>query len=362
MIESIQFNLKDAFAHKTPHTYATQLDSVIARDGKFEFTSGLNIIVGANGSGKSTILNAIAHHMAALQTGYSVVTKSWIQQLSSGFGDNLDTPLLQVKHDGQPVLYCNPRNGISSKQGGLDPDEFYGMQCLDQFYGSRESSGEKSNRLLTPLLQWMNQRNFFPEEIPFAFNPKEKAESFLEQAGQACNIYLSPSIDKGKPTVILDEPETGLSILNQILLWKKVINNPDFLAKFQVILVSHSHECINIEHANYIELKSGYLNACRNAMSGNFDEAEIKRAAAKTYKKLDKRSVTLLKKLHRKEKVKYTASKYQDDLLRIGYITDYTERQRHNKGTRQPSRLNTTTYVSLTELGIQYLLIHEETL
>src|ERR1039457_2651225 len=71
----------------------------------FKFTPGLNILIGNNGAGKSTVLRAMGMSLAALQGGVSTVTERYVQD-TFNFTENIIYPWT-VAHDGQPILFVD---------------------------------------------------------------------------------------------------------------------------------------------------------------------------------------------------------------------------------------------------------------
>lgn len=345
-------------------SYVSSLPAIEALNGHIEFKDGLNVIVGPNGSGKSSILNCISHIMAANITGFSSVSKSWLKgcDFESFLEDNAlpITPAI-IEHDGRPIMYCNPRQGISSIARSLDESEFQIETILDSFGGTRESSGEKSNRLLTPLTNSIPHAENIPETISAIFNINDLNDHWLTRLKTLQLTWLKPSIPLGKPTIILDEPETGLSILNQILLWNKVLRNKDVLKDFQIILVSHSIECLNIPGAHYIELKKGFLDTCRQAMAGKIDEKTMAQQASNIIKPLNKRQRDVLLNIEQSHSdVIFKDNKTQRMLLDLDFIDTYKQSKKESDDTRDrwEKRLNPTYVCHITHKGSQYLKLH----
>lgn len=359
MIKSITFK-----ASKMEHglSYVSELDAIKSMGGKIEFTEGLNIIVGPNGSGKSSILNVLSHQLAANITGYSLISASWLRSITNLKGELLGCA--DIVHDGRPVLFCCPREGISGRRNQIDDSEFQHDILIDQFNSGRESTGEKSNRILTPFINSIMSDAIFPEKIGSNVNSNTMNDVWLAKKESAIKHWLSPQIPLGKPTLILDEPETGLSVLNQILIWKQVLTNPKVLEKYQIILVSHSIESINIPDANYIELKDGYLNACRKAISGEIDTQEIKKQATKLHTPLTKRQLNLLIEINEAEEpILHTGTKTQDHLIEkhLVELRRKSSTQDSFKNRRSISLGKRFEYcMVLTALGSQYLTMHAE--
>lgn len=360
MIKSMTFNQS---TQHHPLSYVAELDSIKSMGGTIEFTDGLNIIVGPNGSGKSSIVNVLSQQLAANITGYSMISSSWLRGISDLRG-NLHTSA-DVVHDGRPVLFCCPREGISGRTDKIDEGAFARDILLDQFQSSHESTGEKSNRLLSPFIQTVLSDQEFPESIGADNSVKDINDVWSAKLRNALEQWLTPKIPLGKPTLILDEPETGLGVLNQILLWKHVLTNPKVLARFQVILVSHSIESINIPGAHYIELKSGYLDTCRKAISGDAGIKEMQQQASKLDSPLSKSQRSLLNKIkNAQEPLRMTGTDNQQYLLKIGFIEVYRRSKPQKSSTKTGRqrlhnlRREYEEVMLATALGSQYLTMH----
>lgn len=362
MIKSIAFNKSSARGRLS---YVSSLSSIESLGGQVEFKDGLNIIVGPNGSGKSSILNCISYMLAANITGYSAISKSWLKNCEfENFFEENSPPITPatIEHDGQPIIYCNPREGISAISDSLDDGEFGIESMLDMFNGSRESSGEKSNRLLTPFINSVTQERSTPSEIPVLCKIGEINDIWIARLKVLCSTWLKANIEIGNPTIILDEPETGLSILNQILLWKKVLRNDDVLKRFQIILVSHSHECINVPGAHYIELKKGYVDTCRQALSGTIDLATIAKQASNISKPLNKRQLDLLLKIKNSDSdVIFKDNKTHQSLIKLDLMDTYKveKKKSSDRESRPFDSFNPTYACYLTHKGNQHLELHQ---
>lgn len=85
------------------------------------FKPGLNILVGANGTGKSTVLRMLAESTCSFQDGHSAITEATIRQgvdMPGGLRKNgnstkhRDRLGLKVHHDGQPVVFSDSRQTV----------------------------------------------------------------------------------------------------------------------------------------------------------------------------------------------------------------------------------------------------------
>lgn len=305
-----------------------------------EFKSGLNVLYGANGSGKSSLLKIIGTKLAALQGGVSVLNKDWIfeNRFKPAMTDALDFASLDVmathgyilESDGQSIIYVDPRQKVGVRAGQLD-DEFF----MEGFYNARfkGSTGESTiralNRVIALLRYESNPELFYAEgkdplslaeikikaekaaldlklaEISAVENRRSRSKNSkweLERAFKDRVVKLRnaaenkikkgikeyfpstlddrlakeplndvfkayhnmglasfiPSIDKGQPTIIIDEPESGLSPIAQSNLWN-LLTHPKVTEKYQIIVATHSPFALS-ENPDYnlIEMSEGY--------------------------------------------------------------------------------------------------------
>lgn len=237
------------------------------RRKQLEFKPGLNILFGPNGCGKSTALNILAKTMAAEQGGRSAVTESFIHETVDMLGalpnprsgarkDMADKIALTVEHDGQPVLYCDPRKSVGLQGGAFDND-FFASGVVEVTQNRRLSHGLRSLARANAALGVLAGTLQFPPDILHGIK-KQHVNDTWGLALDIAHARLKPTLEKGQPTVLLDEPEANLSLLAQAQLWK-LLSAPSVAQQFQVIVASHSPFALGIEHANYIEFEKGYV-------------------------------------------------------------------------------------------------------
>jgi predicted ATPase len=107
MISEIQFpslQKSKTFAYAADVAFFKANKSVVLKPG-------LNIFFGPNGCGKSSILRMAGLSLAAEQGGVSTVTRSWLGDVYDYDGTS-KLEGINVVHDGQPILYGNPRNAV----------------------------------------------------------------------------------------------------------------------------------------------------------------------------------------------------------------------------------------------------------
>lgn len=266
MISSIQFSQSEETKEISNEKYQSN-QFRYAREIPFlkdikqiEFKQGINILFGQNGSGKSTILSMLAAYLAAEQGGKSCVTQSWI---SDYFMNNqaFDYHLI---HDGNPILYGNPRNQVGIIGGQLDDDFILSGIMNAQM---KRSTGETSCLRLTDAIKVIIKKEAHPETIEWKIkknNVNDRWAERLEKAEKQLGRHHEFTGGTSN-TVLLDEPESGYSITWQKTFWDNIIKPID-TEQFQVIIATHSIFSLNIPGANYIEMEPGYIDRCKECI------------------------------------------------------------------------------------------------
>ena len=278
MIKTLRFK-----SEKTKHSlsYARNLPSIKSMDRVVEFKEGLNIIVGPVGSGKSTILKSIAEYMAADQFGESCLSVQYLMNFISFKMDDSDNETISSKmpfelvHDGNPVLFADPKRSNGLSNGRID-SEASAIGFLEHFAMNEESSGEQSLRRINPYLEILKGEAPVPEGLGSTFNIDEINSTYEALVKEYVQTIFTGSLPKSQVTVLLDEPEKSLGLIEQLVLWEQIIKNKDIQDKFQIILVSHDTQSLNIEGANYIETKKGYIDACKSVMNKDYKMSDLK--------------------------------------------------------------------------------------
>lgn len=253
------------YAHKVPFFKGR---------ARLDFKPGLNILIGANGCGKSTVLKILGESMCAIQGGVSTVTEDAIRDGVDMFGaiggnremkDNLG---LTVAHDGQPVIFCDPRQTIGLVHGAFDDDFF--KQGVAEAMG-RGSHGQTSMRRMGLALETVMGDRPLPEKVDYRVTHKHGNDAY-SRALAVLEKRLVPTIAAGQPTVLLDEPEINFSLVWQARLWE-LLSLPHVAARRQVIVATHSAFALNIPHAHYIEFEPGFRAEAEAALKTRFGAA-----------------------------------------------------------------------------------------
>lgn len=183
---------------------------IFSKGQVFEFNSGVNLIVGENGSGKTTLISLI---------------KNYVGDSFEKFFDFHGT----YKNEEDYIKdYQNDYNGV------LDIDGKINYKNTLFFNGEEDNPAVAIPKMLNP-----DAKNFMGLSIEmFATQEESHGESILP--------VLEYILDnaKGGYTIFLDEPETALSLGNQIKLARMMKKSANEY-KNQLIISTHSLVIIN---------------------------------------------------------------------------------------------------------------------
>lgn len=238
-----KININEEIKNNKDFNYITKLKSF--KSGKMteiNFKPGLNIIFSENGSGKSTILNLLSESMAAKQGGYSCVTETW------HYGIKEKMKGVKVSHDGQPVVYFNPRDTIGLILGAFDDDFMIeGIGLLQM----KESTGFTTMNKMIKILNMFNDKQDMLKQIEYKMSEKYVNKEVKEM--------LKGDQEREQLTFLMDEPESGLAIHVQNNLFK-MINKAAKEKNIQIIMATHSLFALSCKEANFIDLNEGYID------------------------------------------------------------------------------------------------------
>jgi ABC-type transport system involved in cytochrome c biogenesis ATPase subunit len=221
------------------------------------FTPGLNILVGANGSGKSTIIKACAAYSSVVEEGWSRLLSpleagglGGYPQFPEAYAHKLGFKA-EVAWDGEMSYLQNTEQ--SDVRDASTPEKI--MLKL-----SGASSGEYRLDMLHQAI-----KSFAGHHLPKFEMPAGPANDTWKTCYQRQLDYINKLPKTGRQTLLLDEPERSLSVENQLMLWAETI---PFLAQHcQILIASHSIASLFYDKANIIETTPGYVDKSRKLLN-----------------------------------------------------------------------------------------------
>jgi energy-coupling factor transporter ATP-binding protein EcfA2 len=240
-----------------------------------EFKPGLNIVLGPNGTGKSTVIDGVARLLHCREQNWPVVTKASCDVFSRS--DGILATGLTLVHDGQPARYLGIHSmavvpearAVTSVELAISENKATKGKALPKL-----SAGQASVAKLIRFLKHDAAKTRYKlktADIGPSYKPVWEAAVASLKGGKA---------KTGAPkqqTILLDEIEANLDFAHQAMVWKTLRALVED-GKHQVIVASHSAFAINVPGAHYIETSPGYLEASRAALRllHEEDEEEVK--------------------------------------------------------------------------------------
>lgn len=232
----------------------------------FEFTDGINIITGRNGSGKTVMLKIIKLMCGIDECTYPVFPrpidlKGWMSDewgtMEQHIKDKVKNggyPEVELSWDGSMVHHLNSKAFDASTalqrfmQGSMRPptQEMFEMAETMLINMSNESAGEMAQYMLTKVFNLNTEYDSKPTGV----------NDTWEGAWKIFDEWIMSKPRDGKPTLLIDELDRHLDIDNQYYYWKYIAH---LAKKWQVIVVSHSIFAFHAD-GNHIPLSKEYYN------------------------------------------------------------------------------------------------------
>ena len=287
MIRSINFLKK-----KKTDGMGYELTLPNLRGKKFDFKPGVNLIIGENGSGKTSLLNVMRRLTmcegcmgSAEFTSKSCWRLALKRYIEKGYFDNVE-----MSFQGGYCTFNVKKINEIEKNGGAET----AMDFVRAYYGGSRSAGENQIDAISWVLQyikdgclrkgetvemtsrgvptWMDFRDACIEKIAKDANQYEedgfkKVLKWYEDNSFSCK--KSPElIEYNGVTVLSDEPDVGVDINKLDELFRLYKATPPF---YQHIVAMHNPALIhrlNKIGANIIELTDGYLEQIEDFVEG----------------------------------------------------------------------------------------------
>jgi predicted ATPase len=263
MIYSIEFKNKKKFPFKYIEK-GFKKNGTFHLEKKYTFEPGINVLVGCNGSGKSTIINLLRH--------YTLCSKSFASD--ANVVNNYDF----FKYHGKEIKEISFLDGvivtgdynkttfnlrqISDFDGDYDIAQSLGN--LKHFMASSgRSDGEKNLESLSLLLNEMfggKNDGLFPiREIKEIW--ENLNDVWKKQVDNLLKYYEKNHKDGERFTILMDEPDRNLDMKNSKevfgLLSKKREDTQIIAAIHNPIMI---YKLSKMKHVNLIELTENYVN------------------------------------------------------------------------------------------------------
>lgn len=242
--------------------------SEVLHEAEYNFTPGVNIIVGENGCGKSTLFKAIYDYMLANNGIYSSVPDRRLLFPRAKLLDDKVPNGMKVKADYKSRLYR-----LISFQDTCDNEKMFSHEAnLEMFANLQHTSkGEESHHGFYKMMDIMFRVG---RDYDFIKELTDKKKQLGNSNDGFCDKYIQYYKENqipwnGKVTMMLDEPDNNLDVINLKHLYDVLtFEHPEI----QVIAIIHNVALIKklleakdkgIIDINFIEMTPGYLKTVK---------------------------------------------------------------------------------------------------
>jgi ABC-type lipoprotein export system ATPase subunit len=241
--------------------FATELPN-FQKGKEFNFTDGLNFLLGSNGSGKSSVLKMLKAY-CGIPNGFGG---------RSRISSELALGAQQQSHF--PYVYRAYSPGQSDCIVGWDGTASFfneGDVKTDQWawFTNKEASSEdgmtSEAEYMDVMMEKPSSGQYRLKKLNKLFNmlqsPPDLTKHISNHPAQIGEVNYIRSLPKtGRVTLLLDEPERALSLPKQLELFKLL----EKMSKdFQIIVATHSpFVCLMDLKCNRYDIEEGYSESC----------------------------------------------------------------------------------------------------
>ena len=233
---------------KSPIRYIVDLKS-FENGTEYNFKPGVNIIVGENGCGKTTLLNLIRRYLMVDETECSRGEfNHCITRLYRGLNYNILNDGIDVYADYQKNTFRLCHSGEKSENSSLKTFADFG-----ELYSQKISStGEGVVIALNSLFSYM-----FSKNAKLTFNYEQFKDNYPTYYDYVNNHRVKC---ENEFTILMDEPDRNLSLENLLYIKEILSFHKEYT---QIIAVIHNPLLISaltkIENINFIEMTENYI-------------------------------------------------------------------------------------------------------
>lgn len=259
--------------NNTPLGYISDLEN-FSNGTEYNFKSGINVIIGKNGCGKTTLLKLISQYTLCNNQNFSKIPTNTLELCDlykHDFGDEA-TELrdgVEVKCDYRGVIYNYITHKDMTKENIFDNS----MNFSNYYNNLSSSTGETMLNSFDNLMKlaFSNTRIEFP--IQDIFDLKRKSNDFWnERLDKLIGYYKKNVIDitqeEFEYTFLLDEPDRNLDITNIEMIYQILSHKKKYT---QLICVIHNpiliYKLSKLNYINFIEMTDGYLEEIKEVFN-----------------------------------------------------------------------------------------------